>query len=50
MIYEEITGHPRSKNTSEVSSAIQMLEELVRAYEEHRDKKYDNDSKTAEAI
>ena len=44
-IHEEITGNPSSKNTSEVSGAKQMLEELVRKYEEHRDKKYDNDSK-----
>ena len=36
---------PRAKNTSDVSSAIQMLEELVRKYEEHRDKKYGNDLK-----
>ena len=36
---------PRAKTTSDVSSAIQMLEELVRKYEEHRDKKYDNDLK-----
>ena len=34
--------NPRAKTTSDVSSAIQMLEELVRNYEEHRDKKYDN--------
>ena len=30
---------PRAKT----SSAIQMLEELARKHEEHRDKKYDND-------
>ena len=36
---------PRAKTTSDVSSAIQMLEELVRKCEEHRDKKYDNDLK-----
>ena len=36
---------PRAKTTSDVSSAIQILEELVRKYEEHRDKKYDNDLK-----
>ena len=35
----------RAKNTLEVSGAIQMLEELVRKYEEHREKKYDNDFK-----
>ena len=35
----------RAKTTSGVSSARQMLEELVRKYEEHRDKKYDNDLK-----
>ena len=34
--------NPRAKTTSDVSSAIQMLEELVWNYEEHRDKKYDN--------
>ena len=28
-----------------MSSAMLMLEELVRKYEEHRDKKYDNDLK-----
>ena len=28
-----------------MSSEIQMLEELVRKYEEHRDRKYDNDLK-----
>ena len=31
---------PRAKTTAEASSAIQMLEELVRKHEEHRDKKY----------
>ena len=36
---------PRAKTTSDVSSAIRMLEELVRKNEEHRDKKYDNDLK-----
>ena len=36
---------PRAKTTSDVSSAIQMLGELVRKYEERRDKKYDNDLK-----
>ena len=36
---------PRAKTTSDASSAIQMLEELVRKYEEHRDKKYDKDLK-----
>ena len=36
---------PRAKTTSDVISAKQMLEELVRNYEEHRDKKYDNDLK-----
>ena len=41
-IHEEVTGRlPRAKTTSDVSSTIQMLEELVRKYEEHRDKKYD---------
>ena len=28
-----------------MSSATQILEELVRKYQEHRDKKYDNDLK-----
>ena len=28
---------PRAKTTSVVSSGIQMLEELVQKYEEHRD-------------
>ena len=36
---------PRAKTTQDVSSAIQMLEGLVRKYEEHRDKKYDNELK-----
>ena len=44
-IHEEITGIPRAKNSSEMSSAIQMLEELLRKYEEHKDKTYDNDLK-----
>ena len=35
----------RANTTEDVSSAIQMLEDLVREYEEHRDKKYDNDLK-----
>ena len=35
----------RTENTSKVSCVMQMLEELVRKYEEHRDKKYDNDLK-----
>ena len=34
---------PRAKTTSDVNSAVQMLEDLVRKHEEHRDKKYDND-------
>ena len=36
---------PGAKTTSDVSSAVHILEELVRKYEEHRDKKYDNDLK-----
>ena len=36
---------PRAKTASDVSSATQILEELVRKYQEHRDKKYDNDLK-----
>ena len=36
---------PRAKTTAYVSSAMQMLQELLRKYEEHRDKKYDNDLK-----
>ena len=36
---------PRAKTSSDVSSAILMLEELVRMYEDHRVKKYDNDLK-----
>ena len=36
---------PRAKTTADVSSAIQMLEQMVREYEEYRDKKYDNDLK-----
>ena len=36
---------PRSKTTSDASSAIQMLEELVQKCEEHRDNEYDNDLK-----
>ena len=34
---------PRAKTTSDVRSATQMLEDLLRKYEEDRDKKYDND-------
>ena len=37
--------NPRAKTTSDVSSAVQLLEELVRKYEEHRDKEYDHDLK-----
>ena len=40
----------RANTTEDVSSAIQMLEELVREYEEHRDKKYVNELKVAEAV
>ena len=36
---------PRGKTASDVSSATQILEELVRKYQEHTDKKYDNDLK-----
>ena len=36
---------PRAKTTSDASSAIQMLEELVRKYEEHRVKQNDHDLK-----
>ena len=32
----------RAKTTADVSSAIQMLEELVIKYREHTNKKYDN--------
>ena len=35
----------QAKTTADVSSAIQMLEELVRKDEEHRDNTYDNDLK-----
>ena len=38
-------GILRAKTTSDVSSAIQIIEELVRKYKEHRDKKCDNDLK-----
>ena len=36
---------PRAKTTSDMSSAIQMLEELIRKYEGRRGKKYDNQLK-----
>ena len=36
-IHEEIAGNLSSENTSEVSSALQKLKELVRKYEEYRD-------------
>ena len=41
-IHEEVLEILLAETTSDVSSAIQMLEELVRKYE-HRGKKYDND-------
>ena len=44
-IHEESLEIPRGKTTSDVSGAIQMLEELVRKYEKHRDRKYDTDLK-----
>ena len=36
---------PRAKTTADMSSAVQMLEELVRKYGGHREKIYDNDLK-----
>ena len=45
-IHEEIDGNSASeKYVGRESGAIQMLEELVKKYEEHRDKKYVNDLK-----
>ena len=36
---------PRAKTSADVSSVIQLLEEVVRKYKEHRDNKCDNDLK-----
>ena len=42
--HEDVAGGSRqAKTTADVSSAIQMLEKLVRKYEEHSDKLGDND-------
>ena len=43
--HEESVDVPKANTTSDVSSAFQRLEELLRKCEEHRENKYDNELK-----